>query len=113
MNHHCIYKIIHVLNFKIVTFPCCQVDSPNPTACWKEIYDRIRNNRRSNDLYAEGHDFQRPGSEMFGFKNPKIAQLIQVYNLIFVWESFTLMFMVLSVSNVLIFISLVLAHDPQ
>lgn len=80
------YKMEVLRNLKVKTRPLFrvtsddgeQIDGPNPTACWKEIYDRIRNNKW-NELNAEGegHDFQSPGSEMFGFKNPKIAQLIQ------------------------------------
>lgn len=80
------YKMEVLRNPKVKTRPLFrvtsddgeQIDGPNPAACWKEIYDRIKS-RLWNDpnVESEGHDFQIPGSEMFGFTNPRIAQCIQ------------------------------------
>ncbi|KAG1364351.1 Histone-lysine N-methyltransferase TRX1 [Cocos nucifera] len=55
-----------------------QIDGPTPTACWKEIYSRIRNKQCDGfNAEVEGSEFQKSGSYMFGFSNPHISQLIQ------------------------------------
>ncbi|XP_019707927.1 histone-lysine N-methyltransferase TRX1 [Elaeis guineensis] len=55
-----------------------QIDGPTPTACWKEIYSRIRNKHCDGfNAEVEGSEFQKSGSYMFGFSNPQISQLIQ------------------------------------
>lgn len=66
---------MHFLNI----YYYCQIDGPTPTACWKEIYSRIRNKQCEGfNAEVEGSEFQKSGSYMFGFSNPQISQLIQV-----------------------------------
>ncbi|PKA57771.1 Histone-lysine N-methyltransferase ATX2 [Apostasia shenzhenica] len=64
--------------FRVTTGEGEQIDGPNPTACWKEVYERIRNTV-SNGFLAEveGYDFQKSGSYMFGFSNPIVSKHIQ------------------------------------
>ncbi|XP_020247221.1 histone-lysine N-methyltransferase TRX1-like [Asparagus officinalis] len=63
--------------FRVTSDDGQQIDGPNPSACWKEIYERIRQSQNNLNAEAQLLDVQSPGSEMFGFKNPKVAELIQ------------------------------------
>ncbi|KAJ6845956.1 putative histone-lysine N-methyltransferase ATX2 [Iris pallida] len=64
--------------FRITSDDGEQVEGPNPSSCWKEIYDRIRK-KHTNDCHAvaEGHDFHKSGSYMFGFSIRKVSRVIQ------------------------------------
>ncbi|WOK95128.1 histone-lysine N-methyltransferase TRX1-like [Canna indica] len=55
-----------------------QINGSTPSACWKEIYNRIKN-KQCNGIQAEADasDIHKTGSYMFGFSNPQITQLIQ------------------------------------
>ncbi|KAM0944167.1 putative [histone H3]-lysine(4) N-trimethyltransferase [Dioscorea sansibarensis] len=56
-----------------------QIDGPNPTTCWEQVYSRIKTILLCDGQPAEieGSDFQQSGSYMFGFTNPQISQLIK------------------------------------
>ena len=56
-----------------------QIDGSTPNACWKEIYCRIKEKQCNAASELEGNVCQRSGSDMFGFSNPQIRQLIQVF----------------------------------
>ncbi|CAA6659821.1 unnamed protein product [Spirodela intermedia] len=45
-----------------------QVEGSNPNACWREIFSRIK---------KKCLNFQKTGSQMFGFSNRKVSHLIQ------------------------------------
>lgn len=60
-----------------------QIDGSTPSACWKEIYSRIRNKQCNEISEVDGNVLQKSGSYMFGFSSPQIAQLIQVCQIFF------------------------------
>ncbi|XP_042421325.1 histone-lysine N-methyltransferase TRX1-like isoform X2 [Zingiber officinale] len=64
--------------FRVTTDDGEQIDGSTPSACWKEIYNRI-NNKQCNGVQVEveGSDLQKSGSCMFGFSNLQVAQRIQ------------------------------------
>ena len=73
-----------IQQFQICTFTNMmpfgnQIDGSTPNACWKEIYCRIKEKQCNAASELEGNVCQRSGSDMFGFSNPQIRQLIQVY----------------------------------
>lgn len=70
-------KAKHRPLFRVTSEDKEQIDGPNPAACWKKIYDRIRKNGKDNLNANAGCDLHCPGSEMFGFENIKITRLIQ------------------------------------
>ncbi|XP_073001650.1 histone-lysine N-methyltransferase TRX1-like isoform X1 [Typha latifolia] len=60
--------------FRVTSEDGEQIDGSTPSACWKEIYSRIRKSQ-CNGVHEV--NAQRSGSYMFGFSNPQICQLIQ------------------------------------
>ncbi|VAI30921.1 unnamed protein product [Triticum turgidum subsp. durum] len=63
--------------FRVISEDGLQIDGSTPNACWKEIYCRIKEKQCNAASELEGNVCQRSGSDMFGFSNPQIRQLIQ------------------------------------
>uniref|UniRef100_A0A8R7UFR9 Histone-lysine N-methyltransferase n=1 Tax=Triticum urartu TaxID=4572 RepID=A0A8R7UFR9_TRIUA len=63
--------------FRVISEDGLQIDGSTPNACWKEIYCRIKEKQCNVTSELEGNVCQRSGSDMFGFSNPQIRQLIQ------------------------------------
>ncbi|XP_042459563.1 histone-lysine N-methyltransferase TRX1-like isoform X1 [Zingiber officinale] len=64
--------------FRVTTEDGEQIDGSTPSACWKEIFNRIKNKQCNGiQVEPEGSDLHKSGSCMFGFSNSQIAQLIQ------------------------------------
>lgn len=63
--------------FRVIAEDGLQIDGSTPNACWKEIYRRIKKKQCDVASESEGNVCQRSGSDMFGFSNPQIRQLIQ------------------------------------
>ncbi|XP_020591752.1 histone-lysine N-methyltransferase TRX1-like [Phalaenopsis equestris] len=64
--------------FRVTTDDGEQIDGSNPTACWKEVYERIKCLRGYGALAeVEGCDLQKSGTYMFGFSVPLISKHIQ------------------------------------
>lgn len=63
--------------FRVTSEDGLQSDGATPNACWKEIYCRIKEKQCDAASELEGNVCQRSGSDMFGFSNPQIKQLIQ------------------------------------
>ncbi|KAM3256325.1 hypothetical protein ACQJBY_049050 [Aegilops geniculata] len=63
--------------FRVISEDGLQIDGSTPNACWKEIYCRIKQKQCNVASELEGNVCQRSGSDMFGFSNPQIRQLIQ------------------------------------
>jgi hypothetical protein len=61
-----------------------QFKGSTPSDCWNKIYKRINKIRTSSpdDSSAEGgvERIDKTGSDMFGFSNPEVVKLIQVYH---------------------------------
>ncbi|EMS62500.1 Histone-lysine N-methyltransferase ATX2 [Triticum urartu] len=68
--------------FRVISEDGLQIDGSTPNACWKEIYCRIKEKQCNVTSELEGNVCQRSGSDMFGFSNPQIRQLIQYYIMI-------------------------------
>lgn len=69
----CIILVVNVL---------LQFNGYTPSACWNQVYERIKNMEKgvsegsvADDEVESGYE---SGSDMFGFSNPKVAKLIQV-----------------------------------
>lgn len=56
-----------------------QIDGSTPNTCWKEIYCRLKEKQRNVASGLDRDVCQGSGSYMFGFSNPQIRQLIQVF----------------------------------
>ncbi|KAI0523084.1 hypothetical protein KFK09_005474 [Dendrobium nobile] len=64
--------------FRVTTDDGEQIDGSNPTACWKEVYERIKCMQCHGSLAeVEGCDLQKSGTYMFGFSVPLISKHIQ------------------------------------
>ncbi|CAM0950725.1 unnamed protein product [Alopecurus aequalis] len=63
--------------FRVISEDGLQIDGSTPNTCWKEIYCRIKEKQCNATSELEGNVCQRSGSDMFGFSNPQIRQLIQ------------------------------------
>jgi len=60
-----------------------QFKGSTPSDCWDKIYKRIRKIQTSSSdcSGAEGGErIYKSGSDMFGFSNPEVVKLIQVYH---------------------------------
>lgn len=64
--------------FRVTTDDGEQIDGLTPTACWKEVYERVRRIHGYGSLAeVEGCDLQKSGTYMFGFSIPLISKHIQ------------------------------------
>ena len=82
-------------------YACCftfyfpfQFKGSTPSDCWNKIYRRINKIRTSSpdDSSAEGgvERIDKTGSDMFGFSNPEVVKLIQVYHIAVEFSYFAL-----------------------
>ncbi|XP_078433868.1 histone-lysine N-methyltransferase TRX1-like isoform X2 [Wolffia australiana] len=64
--------------FRVALEDGFQVEGSNPDACWREIFNKIRRKLfKYRNIEIGERQFLRTGSQMFGFSNRKVYDLIQ------------------------------------
>ncbi|KAK9053481.1 hypothetical protein SSX86_030115 [Deinandra increscens subsp. villosa] len=67
--------------FRVTTDDGDQFDGPDPSACWNDIYQRIRKSHLSSADNSHAEDASesvfKSGADMFGFSDPHVLKLIQ------------------------------------
>jgi hypothetical protein len=74
---------ISILCMYFTFYSPVQFKGSTPSDCWDKIYKRIRKIQTSGSdcSGAEGGErIYKSGSDMFGFSNPEVVKLIQVYH---------------------------------
>lgn len=57
-----------------------QFKGDTPSACWNKIYNRIKKIQSASDSPdVLGKGLHESGTDMFGFSNPEVDKLIQVF----------------------------------